>query len=326
MNWLVKTWYSPHPIRWLLAPLSGLYRVISSIRKQCYQAGLFSRYQAPVPVIVVGNITAGGTGKTPFVIWLSKQLRDAGFRPGIISRGYGGNYTEQLREVNVNSDPRTVGDEPVLIAKSTGCPVIVSADRKASCEKLLNDTDCNIIIADDGLQHYRLQRDIEIVIVDASREFGNGFCLPAGPLREPISRLENVDFAVYNGQSNHDYSMQLSHKAAIQLIDQAQQKNITDFAGQRVHAIAGIGNPQRFFTQLRQANIDVIEHEFADHHNFSQTDLNFNDQLPIIMTEKDAVKCQFFADERAWFIATETNVSEHLFSSIHQLIRNKQRG
>lgn len=326
MNWLVKTWYSPHPIRWLLAPLSGLYRLISSMRKFCYQANILQRYQAPMPVIIVGNLTAGGTGKTPFVIWLCQQLQMAGFRPGIISRGYGGNYAEKLMEVTADSKPSITGDEPVLIARNTNCPVVVSADRKASCEHLLNNTDCNIIIADDGLQHYRLKRDIEIVIVDGKRQFGNEFCLPAGPLREPLSRLKGVDFTVFNAGKNEEVTMQLRHNKLVQVMDRQSEQPISEFVGKTVHAIAGIGNPQRFFDQLREAGINVVEHAFADHHAFQKTDLEFDDENPIIMTEKDAVKCQTFSDRRTWYMATETIVTDHLFDSIHQLIRNKQRG
>lgn len=326
MNWLVSSWYNKHPIRWLLAPLSGVYRLIMQIRKYCYQHDFFNRYKAAVPVIIVGNITAGGTGKTPFVIWLCQQFKQAGYRPGVISRGYGGNYTQKLMEVTPESDPTITGDEPVVISSSTQCPVIVSADRKASCEALVTHHGCNIIISDDGLQHYRLQRDIEIVIVDGKRLFGNEYCLPAGPLREPLTRLEEVDFTVVNSGDNHSLSMQLTHSALIKLSDQTQTKNIADFAGATVHAVAGIGNPHRFFEQLRVAGIKIIEHAFADHHNYQMSDLQFNDQRPIIMTEKDAVKCRQFCDDRTWYVATETIVSDHLFDSINQLIRNKRRG
>jgi tetraacyldisaccharide 4'-kinase len=326
MDWLVNSWYNAHPIRWILAPLSGVYRLVMQIRKYCYQQDVFTRYKATAPVIIVGNITAGGTGKTPFVIWLCQQFKQAGYRPGVISRGYGGNYTQKLMEVTLESDPRMTGDEPVVISSATQCPVIVSADRKASCEALVTHHGCNIIISDDGLQHYRLQRDVEIVIVDGKRLFGNEYCLPAGPLREPLTRLEDVDFTVFNAGHDHPLSMHLKHSELVQLTDHTNRIKVDGFAGQTVHAVAGIGNPHRFFEQLRSAGLTVIEHAFADHHDFQKSDLEFNDQKPIIMTEKDAVKCRSFSDDRCWYVATETIVTDHLFDSIHQLIRNKRRG
>jgi tetraacyldisaccharide 4'-kinase len=325
MNWLVKSWYQPHPIRWLLTPLSALYRIIIFIRKKAYEHGFFKQFHAGVPTIIVGNITVGGTGKTPFVIWLAQHLQAEGYSPGIISRGYGGKTNTTPQIVSPDSDPALCGDEPILIAKQTACPVVVSADRQASVKQLLSQNNCNVIIADDGLQHYRLQRDIEIVIVDASRQFGNGYCLPAGPLREPISRLKQVDYTVFNGDSNMPYTMQLSHKIAINLYTQ-QQKSIDAFSDISVHAVAGIGNPQRFFTQLKQHNIKVVEHPFNDHHPYIAADLAFDDQHPILMTEKDAVKCQSFATEQMWFIATETSVTKSLFAAIEQQIRNTQSG
>jgi len=325
MNWLVKSWYQPQPIRWLLAPLSALYRIIIFIRKKAYELGFFKQFHAGVPTIIVGNISVGGTGKTPFVIWLAKQLQAAGYSPGIISRGYGGTSNTAPQCVSQDSDPAVCGDEPIIIAKQASCPVVVSADRQTSVKLLLSQNNCDVIIADDGLQHYRLQRDIEIVIVDASRQFGNGYCLPAGPLREPVSRLNQVDYTVFNGDSNMPYSMQLKHKTAINLYSQ-QQRTVGTFSDTTVHAVAGIGNPQRFFKQLKQHDIQLVEHEFADHHPYTETDLAFDDQHPILMTEKDAVKCQTFADARMWFIATETTVTNSLFTAIEQQIRNTQSG
>jgi tetraacyldisaccharide 4'-kinase len=318
-KWLSESWYKPHAIRWLLSPLSGLYRLVSFIRKQCYFLGLFKQHRLPVPVIIVGNISVGGTGKTPFVIYLVQQLQQQGFKPGIISRGYGGHSDNYPVTVSNNSDPAIVGDEPVIIARQTNCPVVVSPTRIEAAHYLLEQYDCDLIISDDGLQHYALARDLEIVLVDAQRQFGNQYCLPAGPLREPLSRLQDVDFIVYNGNvSDASFNMTLSASNAINLPDFNVTKNIINFEGQELHAIAGIGNPQRFFNQLAQFGIRVIPHEFDDHHAFSKQDLEFNDNKTILMTEKDAVKCQHFAKNNMWFIPVEATVSGNLDQLIIQ--------
>jgi tetraacyldisaccharide 4'-kinase len=318
-KWLSESWYKPHAIRWLLSPLSGLYRLVSFVRKQCYFLGLLKQHRVPVPVIIVGNISVGGTGKTPFVIYLIQRLQQQGFKPGVISRGYGGHSDNYPITVSNNSDPAIVGDEPVIIARQTNCPVVVSPTRVSAASFLLEHNDCDLIVSDDGLQHYALARDIEIVLVDEQRQFGNQYCLPAGPLREPLSRLQDVDFIVYNGGSNDTaFNMSLSASDAVNLSDFNVTKSIADFQGQEVHAIAGIGNPKRFFNQLTQMGIYVIPHEFADHHVFVKQDLEFNDNKTILMTEKDAVKCQFFAKNEMWFIPVETTVSGNLDQLIIQ--------
>jgi len=317
MNWLTNSWYQPHPIRWLLWPLSLLYRVIISLRKQLYVCNLFKQHHIAVPVIIIGNITVGGTGKTPFVIWLAKQLADAGYRPGIISRGYGGHAESYPQLLDKNSTPDIVGDEPVLIKRHSLCPMAVDPDRARAASFLVEHHRCNIIISDDGLQHYGLARDIEIVIVDGQRQFGNELCLPAGPLREPLSRLNLCDFIVFNSpQIPSDYAMQLHQGAAINLVDSTSTQVLEQFERQTVHAVAGIGNPSRFFNQLRQQGIVVIEHSFADHHAFTEHDLQFNDDKPILMTEKDAVKCQSFANRNMWFIPIEANIQGKLLDQL----------
>ena len=322
-KWLSESWYKPHAIRWLLSPLSALYRLVSFIRKQCYFLGIFKQHRVSVPVIIVGNISVGGTGKTPFVIFLIQHLQQQGFKPGVISRGYGGHSDNYPITVSNNSDPAIVGDEPVIIARQTNCPVVVSPTRVEAASFLLEHHECDLIVSDDGLQHYALARDIEIVLVDAQRQFGNQYCLPAGPLREPLSRLQDVDFIVYNGGSNDtEFNMTLSASHAINLSDVNVTKSITDFQGQEVHALAGIGNPKRFFNQLAQLGIYVIAHEFDDHHIFVKQDLEFNDNKTILMTEKDAVKCQFFATNNMWFIPVEASVSGNL----DQLIIQKLTG
>tara|TARA_R110002050_G_scaffold57423_5_gene129108 strand:- start:12121 stop:13122 length:1002 start_codon:yes stop_codon:yes gene_type:complete len=319
MQWLINSWYQPQPIRWLLWPLSFIYQTVLRLRSGLFFIGLFNRRYLPVPVIIVGNITVGGTGKTPCVIWLAKQLQQAGYRPGIISRGYGGKAEHYPLHVKSDSDPAIVGDEPIIISRHTACPMVVAPDRFAAGKMLLQDTDCNIIISDDGLQHYALGRDIELVIVDGQRQFGNQLCLPAGPLREPISRLELVDFIVENnGSGNASYIMTLSQLHAVNLADPSKHQTLASFAGQSVHAIAGIGHPQRFFDQLSSHGIQAVSHAFADHHRFQLKDLDFNDNKPILMTEKDAVKCQGFANSNTWYIPIEAAISGKLDQHILQ--------
>lgn len=318
-KWLINSWYQPQPIRWLLWPLSLLYHVVLQLRKGLFHLGLLKQHHLPVPVIIVGNITIGGTGKTPFVIWLAKQLQQAGYRPGIISRGYGGKAEHYPQKVMPDSDPAIVGDEPIIISRHTLCPMVVAPDRFAAGEMLLQDYDCNIIISDDGLQHYALGRDIEIVIIDGQRQFGNQLCLPAGPLREPLSRLQSVDFIVENnGPADTNYTMTLLQLHTVNVADSTKIQSLSSFTGQKIHAIAGIGHPQRFFDQLSALGIQVISHAFDDHHPFQPADLDFNDDKPIVMTEKDAVKCQAFASNNTWYIPIEASISGKLDQHILQ--------
>ncbi|MFW5426673.1 MAG: tetraacyldisaccharide 4'-kinase [Methylophagaceae bacterium] len=326
MKWLLTSWYQPHPIRWLLWPLSALYCCIIWCRKQAYRFGLFKQHKISVPVIVVGNISVGGTGKTPCVIWLAKQLKQAGFRPGIISRGYGSQAKSYPQNVTPTSDPILVGDEPVIISRHTQCPMAISPNRVEAAEYLLHHYNCTIIIADDGLQHTALERDIEIVVVDSERLFGNGLCLPAGPLREPLSRLKTVDFIVYNGGCSNEFNMTLTQGNAINLLDPSITKTLADFSSQTVHAVAGIGNPKRFFKQLSASGLTIHSHPFSDHHNFQQQDLAFGDDTTILMTEKDAVKCQTFATENIWFIPIEATISGKLEQQIFTLLEISNNG
>ncbi len=318
-QWLINSWYQRQPVRWLLWPLSLAYQAVLKLRMGLFRLDILKQRYLPVPVIIVGNITIGGTGKTPFVIWLAKQLQQAGYRPGIISRGYGGKAEHYPQKVMADSDPSIVGDEPIIISRHTMCPMVVAPDRLAAGKMLLRDYDCNIIIADDGLQHYALGRDIEIVIIDGQRQFGNQLCLPAGPLREPLSRLQQVDFIIENhGSGSANYTMTLSQLHAINLADPTKIQALTNFTGLSVHAIAGIGNPQRFFDQLTSHGLQVISHAFNDHHPFLANDLDFNDNKPILMTEKDAVKCQQFANSNTWYIPIEASISGKLDQHILQ--------
>lgn len=294
-------WKKSSYLRYCLMPFSAIYRAIISLRRACYQIGLKKSQHFSIPVIVVGNITVGGTGKTPLVIWLCDFLRQRGWRPGVVSRGYGGNQNDHPCWVNAESDPAQVGDEAVLIAQKTTCPVVISKRRPQAVQTLLANTGCNVVLSDDGLQHYALARDLEIVVIDGVRRFGNGACLPAGPLREPLSRLKTADFLITNGLPKlGEYSFNLNPGVIYNILRPQQIWDTTQTTQGIVHAVAGIGHPERFFTTLRQLGFTLIEHAFPDHYAYSKADLQFSDSNPIIMTEKDAVKCRNFADNHYW--------------------------
>jgi tetraacyldisaccharide 4'-kinase len=264
-------------------------------------------------VVVVGNLTVGGTGKTPLVAWLAEKLTERGLKVGILSRGYGGSATTP-RFVEPGTDWREVGDEPLLLRQRTGCATVVSVDRVAGAQALI-ERGVDVIVADDGLQHLRLVRDCEIVVIDGARGFGNGRLLPAGPLREPASRLAHADIVVLNGAAEHASltplglladpraaQMTLAPGDALHLAARRAARPLESLRGQRVHAVAGIGNPGRFFAELRARGLDVIEHPFPDHHAFTAADLEPGDDALILMTEKDAVKCRAFAPDRVWYV------------------------
>ena len=228
----------------MLTPLSLVFRVVVWLRRFAYRAGLLRSYKVSLPVIITGNITAGGTGKTPLVIWLADYLRGKGYRPGIISRGYGGKASSWPQQVRSDSDPAMVGDEAVLLAGATRCPMAVGPDRVAAARALIEHSDCDVILSDDGLQHYALQRDIEIVVIDGVRRFGTGFSIPAGPMREPARRLQEVDLVVINGLgSGQEHQMRMNLGDAHNLLDKDIRRRLSSFQGKAVHAIAGIGNP-----------------------------------------------------------------------------------
>jgi tetraacyldisaccharide 4'-kinase len=303
MNFLDRYGYSLNGVAVLLWPLSLLFGLAARARRLLYQHGLRRSEAVPVPLIVVGNISVGGTGKTPLVARLVELLREAGYQPGVISRGYGGQSAQWPRQVMADSDPRQVGDEPVLLARRSRCPVMVGPDRVAAARALLDTYGCNVILSDDGLQHYRLRRDLEIAVVDGFRRLGNGACLPAGPLREPPSRLREVDFVVGNGAARgSEYLMALRGDKAVNLTDPGISVTLAGFSQSTVHAVAGIGDPGRFFDHLRHARLRILEHPFPDHHAFCPEDLHFPQDLPVLMTEKDAVKCQAFAPEGCWYV------------------------
>ncbi len=321
MNWLEKRWYSS-TTSMLLVPLEWLFRLLVMSRRFAYRLGLLPSYAVPVPVIVVGNISVGGTGKTPLVVWLVSLLQKAGYHPGIVSRGYGGKAERWPQQVRPDSDPVMVGDEPVMLAQRCACPIIAAPDRVAAAKALLSHTNCDLIITDDGLQHYRLKRDVEIVVIDGERRFGNGHCLPAGPLREPQSRLDEVNFVVANGLAGRgEFAMSLEATGLRSLENDGLASTFEEFAGQRVHALAGIGNPQRFFQLLRSRGLEVIEHSFPDHHDYQSQDLDFADNLPILMTEKDAVKCRRFANQNMWYVPVTAHLPEPMVLRLLQILK-----
>lgn len=317
---LTDLWYKDLVIGGWLMPFGFFFADIVRFRKFLYRIKVLKTQQLPVPVIVVGNITVGGTGKTPLIITLAQQLKEAGFKVGIISRGYGGD--ELARLVTVDSDPKQVGDEAILIAKQTGCPMAVAPLRVEAGQLLLEHADCNVILSDDGLQHYALHRDIEIAVIDGERRFGNSYCLPAGPLREPITRLQSVDFIVVNGEKTeaNEYEMQLTGDTAVNLAT-GERKPLADFANEKnLHALAGIGNPDRFFKLLTAAGLTFTAHSFPDHYPFQSSDINF--KSTVLMTEKDAVKCTDFATPQHWFVPVtavlDTAVTEQLLTLLEK--------
>lgn len=327
-RWLEDAWYKEMYISAWFMPLSMFYVDAMRFRHFLYRTGIKKSTRLPVPVIIVGNLTVGGTGKTPLVIWLVALLRQQGYKPGVISRGYAGGDQQEPQTVSVTSDPAVVGDEALVLARRCGCPVVVCADRPAAALQLLANNDCDVIVSDDGLQHYALQRDIEIVVIDGERRFGNGYCLPVGPLREPPERVKTVDLVVVNEPKElreGEVAMHCSGESLINL-QSGERKPLAAFAGSDCHAVAGIGNPNRFFRQLAAAGLNCQPHAFPDHHAFTATDLRFKDDKPVIMTEKDAVKCAGFALPHHWYLPIDASLpdafSEHLLS----LLKDKTHG
>lgn len=320
-----EIWYGNSPAALFLLPLAYLFAGIVRLRRAVYKCGIKSSHMLPVPVVVVGNITLGGTGKTPLVIWLAEMLIKAGYKPGIISRGYGGCSKTWPLAVGANTGPVLVGDEPYLIARQTNVPVVVGPSRVEAAQKLLAEFDCDVLISDDGLQHYKLNRDIEIAVIDGERRFGNGYCLPAGPLREPVERLNSVDFIVVNGEktAGQECSMRLIGDEAVNLVT-GERTRLAEFAGGTCHALAGIGNPQRFFKLLESKGLICQAHSFPDHYAFSSGDIAFGDGQPVFMTEKDAVKCLSFAKPNHWSVPVTAVLGESFERGILDLIKQKQ--
>jgi len=303
----------------LLLPPALLFALSANIRRMAYRPGWLSSVRLPVPVVVVGNVTAGGSGKTPLVLHLAQELNKRGWRPGIVSRGYGGTAMG-VEAVSAASDPLRVGDEPLLLARRAGCPVFVGRDRVAAARALLAaHVDCNVLIADDGLQHLRLARDVEIVVLD-ERGIGNGWPLPAGPLRECPGRVAEAHALVMNGKAplppnvhpQRVFRMRLTGERFFNLRDPRRCCSAEELRVRRLHALAGIGHPDRFFRQLEQMGLQAETHAFPDHHAFQPSDLAFVGADVLLMTEKDAVKCQAFAPPEAWVLPVEAQLEPDL--------------
>lgn len=331
-RWLEARWYGARPPL-VLRPLEFLFACIVSARRWVYRTGLLASAHPGVPVIVVGNLSVGGTGKTPLVLWLVQQLQADGLRVGVVSRGHGAARLQHApRMVSAADSADEVGDEALLLARRAECPVCVGVDRLAAARALATEG-CQVIVADDGLQHYALGRDFEIAVVDGARGLGNGALLPAGPLREGARRLAEVDAVVLNGVLQRSlpgpaigekaFSMTLQPRQFVRLAT-GEGAATTAWRGRTVHAVAGIGNPDRFFATLRSLGLEVVEHPFGDHHRFTPEDLAFDGDQDIVMTEKDAVKCTAFASGRMWYLSAaiqfESDDATRLFSRVRARI------
>ncbi|MGH8849770.1 MAG: tetraacyldisaccharide 4'-kinase [Casimicrobiaceae bacterium] len=326
---LVASWYAPRltPLSALLAPAALAFRGAAAARRALYRHGLLRVERVPVPVVVVGNITVGGSGKTPLTIALADELARRGWHPGIVSRGYRAR-DGKARQIGVGDRPDEVGDEPLLLAR-TGLPVWVGVDRPGAARALLAaHRDCDVIVADDGLQHYALAREVEIAVVDAVRGLGNGLPLPAGPLREPEARLAQVDAVVRLGgpvtRSGREFAMTLAGERFVRVNAEAVTADAARFRSGAVHALAGIGNPARFFAQLASLGITATCHPLPDHHRYTAADLALPGATAILMTEKDAVKCRAFADDRCWALPVRAIVEPAFYALVERGLRGSK--
>ncbi len=314
-------WRDKNPVSIGLLPLSFLYRFLMFFRRVLFKAGIFKSYRTKCPVIIIGNISSGGNGKTPFTIWLVEWLTKQGFRPGVIIRGYKATATEWPIRIDTSLSAADVGDEAWLLSSRIDAPVVAGPDRYADCFKLLAETDCNIIISDDGLQHLALQRDFEIVLTSESGYSGNGFCLPAGPMREPLGRLKTVDLVVNTSGPQSDTRIMVRGFRNLhtkQMVDTS-----TTFTDKKVLALCGIANPDRFFYTLTEQGLQFDRHIFPDHHNFSSTDLSTEEYDIIIMTEKDAVKCADYANSKYWCVIIDLQPSVELINTLETTLLAK---
>lgn len=320
MSKIEQSWYQGISLLTiLLLPLSLLFWLLSTLRRVAYQIGLCKAYTSPVPVIVVGNISVGGNGKTPFVIWLVSYLQQRNLKVGVISRGYGGHSECYPLSVTATTSPASAGDEPVLIQRRLGCPVVVGPNREANIKQLLGEHSLDVIVSDDGMQHYKMARAIECCIVDSQRRFGNGFIMPAGPLRETQARLKSVDLVIENGGDN-PFNYQLK-SAALLTVANAATAQAPLLEG---HAVSAIGNPQRFENSLREQDISLLScHHYRDHYAYSAADFaQFNDEI-VFMTEKDAVKCQPFAKPTWYFLPVDAEPSAAVVTKLNLLLKEK---
>lgn len=327
---MAKVWQGRGPLAWLLLPLGGLFFLVVALRRWAYRFGLFRLEHLPVPVIVVGNIIAGGAGKTPLTLWLAQRLVAAGRQPGIVSRGYGRDGNE-IGKVGAGATAQDCGDEPLLLARRSGCPVYVGADRAAAARAMLAaHPECDLILCDDGLQHYRLHRDVEIAVIDR-RGLMNGWPQPAGPLREPASRLASVDALVLNETVNAPvegvpaFAMRLAGQQFYCLGDPRSTCAAGDLVGLALHAVAGIGAPQRFFDHLAGLGLKCSPHAFPDHHRYGAGDLDFHGDA-ILMTEKDALKCAGLSTLPIWVLPVDAVVEPDLARHVLDILEKKTDG
>lgn len=335
---LPRAWYRDAAwLRWL-QPLARLYGLVSRYRRQAYQSGHKPVHRASVPVVVIGNLVAGGTGKTPLALTLCQYLQQQGLQPALLSRGYGGHSSVWPLVVTCDTPPRECGDEALLFALNTEAPVVVDPDRSRGVRFLESEYSPDVILCDDGLQHYALARDVELVVVDGTRGFGNGRLLPAGPLREPVTRLLEVDHVVVNADAGLALPDGIRNRVAMsiipgQLVNIATGESLTcrewllryGASWPKVHAVAGIGNPERFFTTLCDEGFAIIAHPFPDHHRYRPDEIMFGDDLPVMMTEKDVVKCLPFVDQRHWCLKVQAALPEAFLQTILQQVQQARQ-
>ncbi len=319
-------WYSPrHPLALVLAPLSMLYCAIARLRIWGYTQGLWAQHSPAVPVIVIGNLTVGGTGKTPLTLWLAEWLQHQGWQPGIVTRGYGGQLGHQVALVPTTGDPAVFGDESILLAQRAGCPVMAGRDRVAAARALAAQG-CNLVLCDDGLQHYRLVRALEILVIDGQRQFGNERCLPAGPLREPRTRAKTVDLIVINGADaeNAHPALHLAPGKLTNLHDATRTCTLEQPFAEPVTAVAGIGHPERFFSLLETHGWQIHRTPYPDHHRFTAQDIaRWPAQQPVLMTEKDAVKCRKFATTQHWYLPVSAVPNPQFCTALAELVQQR---
>jgi len=321
VSFIEDSWYKKRLWLWILWPFSRLIKSLVTRRRNKFLLNSELSWKPNIPVIVVGNIIVGGSGKTPFVIWLSKLLEEQGYKPGIVSRGYGSKSNQYPLLINDDSRIEDSGDEPLIIHRNTNRPVCISPNRTQAVKKLLEDTDTDIVISDDGLQHYKLGRDMEIIVFDGLRGIGNSLCLPAGPLREPIERSKDADFIVSSTKKlnieeiQEDCLMTYKPLEWVRLSDNRRFPAKDWPLSRNVHAVAGIGNPSKFYNTLTVLGLNLVEHSFPDHYQFKEEDLNFEDNHPILMTEKDAVRCMDMKNKNLWYLSIEAEIKDGSFKT-----------
>ena len=303
-------------MNYLLLPLSGIFYLLVQLRFWLYKVGFFKIYISKIPVIVVGNITVGGTGKTPIVISMVKHFESQGKTVGVVSRGYKGDYSHKVLEVTSTTDPQECGDEPALIAQNTNAIIVVAKKRAEAVKHLTNNEKVDVIISDDGLQHYAMGRDIEIAVIDGVNRFGNGFLLPAGLLREPVKRLKSVDIIINNGASlDGEMNCEIKAESFVNIASEESQP-LNYFKDKECYAVAGIGNPTKFFKLLDELGVQSKNKSFVDHHRFVAEDFAFAEDYPIIMTSKDCVKCRHFATDQMWYLSVHAELNSDFYQQL----------